>query len=185
MRRAPARATRALAAAAVLVCLAGRPAFAAEPPPAEHKHLLALLAVALVIFVAATPSEFGFYLPNGTAQPVIGWSWQAPLPPSNQDPKAVRPHRVVAGVDFLPDAVDARARWRLGYRYDRRYVFAGLAWGFDETSYGWSPEVGVKVLHLAEPGGIDPSLHLLVRGNIASQVSAFRGVTVLLGWNLY
>jgi len=50
-----------------------------------------------------------------------------------------------------------------------------------------SPELGVKFLHAEGPSksdGVDMSLHLLARAEIAPDAAAVRGVTVLLGWNL-
>jgi hypothetical protein len=137
-----------------------------------------LLLVALV-----APSELGAgYFPDRNPQPVIGWSWQLPLPPGQPEQRA---HRVVGGLDYLPDGGDTRVRGRVGYRYDRRHVFVGLAASLDHQGLGWSPEIGVKFLHLVEHDSIDPSLHLVIRGNIAPALDGLRSLSVLFGWNLY
>jgi hypothetical protein len=169
------------------LCLAARPAQATEhPQPGYERPLILVGAVVILVVALVAPSELGAaYFPARNPQPVIAWSWQVPLPPSEQGQQEPRGHRVVGGIDYLPDSGDTRVRGRLGYRYDRWHMFVGLAAALDHQGFGWSPEIGVKFLHHERPGPIDPSLHLVIRGNIPPAVDGLRGVSVLLGWNLY
>jgi hypothetical protein len=133
------------------------------------------------------PSEFGVAVPTVDASNskfVLGWSLQFPVSMLFPDPTT--DHRVVAGVDLLPQGGPSW-RGRLGYRYGSRHVFAGAGVGFDSSGANLSPELGVKFLHgesESRGGDIDLSLHLLARAEIASGSNPVRGVTVLLGWNI-
>jgi hypothetical protein len=144
----------------------------------------------LVILGFLLPADFGVAAPadGGRPQPVIGWSWQiAPELLSDRFPTELSHHRVVPAVDLLPRADGASWRGRLGYRYDRRHVFAGAGVGVDGSGVSLSPELGIKFLHSADGPryGADPSLHLLARAEIAPRSGELRGATVLLGWNVF
>jgi hypothetical protein len=132
------------------------------------------------------PSEFGAAV-SDPARPrlVIGWSWQIPLHLSPFS--ELEHHRLVPTVDLLPRADGASWRGRLGYRYDRNHVFGGAGVGVDNAGVNLSPELGVKFAQLLdEPrAGLEVSLHLLVRAEIAPESGHVRGATVLLGWNLF
>jgi hypothetical protein len=138
----------------------------------------AIIAMAALL----APSEFGATV--ASAEPrasrfVLGWSYQfAPDQRSR--------HRVVPSIDLLPGRNDVSWRGRLGYRYGRRHLFGGAGVGIDSAGVNLSPELGVKFLHLDKPyaDGIDPSLHLLIRADVAPESGRVRGGTVLLGWNV-
>jgi hypothetical protein len=128
------------------------------------------------------PSEVGATTSGvdpATRQLVLGWSYQFPADDRSR-------HRVVSSVDLV---VHDGAAWRgrLGYRYGRRHAFAGGGVGVDGSGLTLSPEIGVKFLHLAqeESDGIDASLHMLVRADVAPETGRIRAATILLGWNLY
>jgi len=132
------------------------------------------------------PSEFGAAA-SDPASPrlVIGWSWQIPL---HWSPfSELEHHRVVSTIDLLPRADGASWRGRLGYRYDRNHVFGGAGVGLDGVGVNLSPEIGVKFAQiLDEPrAGLEISLHLLARAEIAPESGRVRGATFLLGWNLF
>lgn len=147
------------------------------------------LLVLLVIVGAAIPSELGTATNDdlSAGRFDLGWAYQIP---THWDR-----HRIIGGVDhvFMPIGEVPRWRGRIGYRYDRRYLIAGLAASIDSDGFGWSPEVGIKFLHFKDPPPptshpevpTDPSLHLLVRANLAPALDRFRGVTVLLGWSIF
>jgi hypothetical protein len=128
------------------------------------------------------PSEVGVTTSGAdpaTRRLVLGWSYQFPADDRSR-------HRVVSSVDLV---VHDGAAWRgrLGYRYGRREAFAGGGLGVDGSGLTLSPEIGVKFLHLAQEqsDGLDASLHLLVRADVAPETGRIRAATILLGWNLY
>jgi hypothetical protein len=134
------------------------------------------------------PSEFGVVVPTedaSTSRFVLGWSLQFPVSMLFPDPTT--DHRVVAGVDLLPQG-GTSWRGRLGYRYGSRHVFGGAGVGLDGSGANLSPELGVKFLHGESESrggdGVDLSLHLLARAELASGSNPLRGVTVLFGWNI-
>ncbi|HEY6476500.1 MAG TPA: hypothetical protein VI456_07940 [Polyangia bacterium] len=156
-----------------------RPGGEVPPTPTSPGMVIGIVAVALLV-----PSEFGASIPTHDADAgtefVLGWAWQAPVPPS----EPASHHRIVAGIDYLPTADGNHVRSRIGYRYDRRHLFAGLAVGVEHQGFLWSPEIGAKLFNLAPASKpFSGSVHLLVRGDVAPRVDALRGVTVLLGWS--
>jgi hypothetical protein len=66
-------------------------------------------------------------------------------------------------------------------------VFGGAGVGLDGVGVNLSPEIGVKFAQiLDEPrAGLEISLHLLARAEIAPESGRVRGATFLLGWNLF
>ncbi len=127
------------------------------------------------------PSDVGLFVtPNGSPDFDVGWSWQIPITFSCHA-------RLTGSVEVLP--TDANViRGRFGYRYARRYFLAGFGGSFSGDGNTWSPEIGVQFAHW-RLGGADqrPSetenvAHLLVRTEFDSR---FRGVTILVGWNVF
>jgi hypothetical protein len=70
-------------------------------------------------------------------------------------------------------------RVRGGYRYVRRYAFAGLGGSVAYSGPTWSGEAGVRFA----PDHY-PSFHLLARAEVARRFDGLRGVAVLIGWDL-
>lgn len=173
------RLIRPLILGAFLICASARPAHASGHALNGLDAYAPLLAV-LVILGAAIPSEFGAFVPDRDAKFLLGWAWQVPLPMAPH-------HRIIGGVDYIFGDVADHARGRIGYRYDRRYLIGGVAAAFDNDGMSWSPEVGVKFLHFdADKDALaDPSLHVLVRANVAATFDRFIGLTILLGWSIF
>ena len=81
-------------------------------------------------------------------------------------------------------------RGRFGYRYARRYFLVGFGGSFSGEGDTWSPEVGVQFAHFRfgapDARGFETenenAAHLIVRTELNSR---FRGVTILLGWNVF
>jgi hypothetical protein len=179
---------RAALAAALWLCLSARPA-RASGHATNALGALAPLFVAMVVLGLIAPSEIGAIFPQPVAQNgadfALGWSWQIPIPVGHGQLADSR-HHLVGGVDYVPADDSSRVRGRIGYRYDRRYWFAGLAAGIDSNSFSWSPEIGVKFFNfLPADEAVSPSLHLLVRGDVAQGLDSLRSVAVLLGWSIF
>jgi hypothetical protein len=182
--RPPARRRiRSLLAAAVCLALltaAAAPARADEPqptvhaPPPEMSPWLLGLIVAGVILL---PSDIGLFVPGWGPDFALGWSYQYPFTPS-------RHHRLMVGLDLIPTSDSARWRMRGGYRFGYHYVIAGLTAAYarvhDERSDPtWSPEIGLR---LGPDRAAD--IHLLARAEIPVTFDGFRGVALLLGWDM-
>jgi len=175
------RRRRTLLLGLCLLCAVARPARASGHIGGTSDAYLPLYAL-LFILGAAAPSEIGAVVNDrgSDARFDLGWAWQIPMP------SALR-HRIIGGVDYLPTAESDRTRGRIGYRYSRQTLFAGAAAAFDHDGLSWSPEVGIKFLHrdMGKDPPVDLSLHLLVRADLAPRLNGFRGVSILLGWNLF
>lgn len=168
-----------IAAATVLAAVL---APAARAEACIDERTLALIAIGTVL----TPADVGVAWPvadASSARLVIGWSWQIPLTGGALDRNPGR-HRIVPELDLLPSTDGVALRGRLGYRYARRYLFAGAGAGIDGVGPNLSPELGVKFAHDDTPGDNGLSMHLLVRAEIAPE-SGVRAATILLGWNLF
>ncbi len=168
--RARRRARRAGCLALIgLAATAARPARASGhlPPICE----VCSFAIPALFF----PSELGVVV---TDAPHFGLGWSLQIP----DPEAME-HRLVAGVNVLPDGGAHDVQGRIGYRFAPGRVFAGLGLSFDRTRESWSPELGVNLLSRKTygPGG---GLHLLARAEIAPALNQLRGGSLLLGWTL-
>jgi hypothetical protein len=173
------RGRRIAAALGLLVAVSTEPCLAHGPDTAGA---IAIGAAALLV-----PCDTGVAVPADGSAPrfVLGWSWQLPVSALIQE-ENLR-HRIVLGVDWLPQ-VDSAWRGRAGYRYGRRTLFGGAGVGFGGAGTSLSPELGVKFLHLedSEPKNpIDASLHVLARADIAPDLGGVRGATLLVGWNLF
>ena len=129
------------------------------------------------------PSDIGLFVP-GNAGPEFdfGWSWQIPITWSCHG-------RLTGSIEVLP--TDANViRGRFGYRYARRYFLVGFGRSFSGDGDTWSPELGLQFAHslftTPDPRGFEneneTAAHLIVRTEFNSQ---FRGVTILLGWNVF
>jgi hypothetical protein len=170
----------------LLAALVGLPALASARP-AHANGGDAFLFSAFGLFA---PSDVGVAA-SDPANPrlAIGWSWQIPFPLFMTTPlrSELVHHRIVPAIDLLPQAGGASWRGRLGYRYDRSHAFVGAGVGADGAGVNLSPEVGVKFLQAAyEPDYcVEISLHLLARAEIAPESGHLRGVTFMLGWNLF
>jgi hypothetical protein len=164
----------------LLTVLAPAAAKADGPFVLDGKLILALGAAVLL------PSEVGVAIPTADASRsnlVLGWSWQFPIGAAfgGDTPH----HRLVAALDLLPHADGADGRGRFGYRYGRRWAFAGVGIGVDGAGGSLSPELGVRFAHAdSRDRDIDVSLHVLARAEITPE-SGVRGATILLGWNLF
>ena len=175
--------------AVVLLSLSARPAQASGHTTSGLEAVSPLFAILLVIGLVG-PSDLGAEIPahdpgDGT-QFVLGWSWQIPIPLTRNGEPSGSNHHFIGGFDYLPQSSDGHFIGRFGYRYDRSRLIAGLTAAFGHTRGDWSPEIGVKLIHLFEPyPPLDPSLHLLARANIAFGLDRFDGVTVLLGWSFF
>jgi len=138
--------------------------------PAE----IAVIGAGLVI-----PSETGVLIDSGTHF-VLGWSWQVPFTPSLR-------HRIVGGVNWVPGADEHRWGGRVGYRLRASdSIVAGMGVAFDHAATTWSPELGIRVPphhQIDEP--FDPSLHVIVRGDVALRVNRLQGMTLLFGWTFF
>jgi hypothetical protein len=172
---APRRTKRLIA---TIVCLgaiaANAPARAGVPPPEEDSPLKAALIVAGVILL---PSDIGVFLPGWGPDFTLGWSYQLAFTPN-------RRHRLMVGLDLIPTSDSERWRMRGGYRYAYDHFLAGLTVAYareHDTSSDttWSPEIGVRF----GPQGL-PFGHLLARAEIPIALDGFRGVALLLGWDL-
>jgi len=129
------------------------------------------------------PSDAGLFVPaSGAPEFDVGWSWQIPITFSCRG-------RLTGGVELLPTGPDL-VRGRVGYRYARRYFLAGFGASFSGSGNSWSPEIGVQFAHgrIGSPPSeygekeSENVAHLLVRGEFDSQ---FRGLTILLGWDVF
>ncbi len=166
--------------AAVLVAalLPAVPAYAEYHPSSSDEALFTAGAVVAVL----APGDVGV-LVSGTdpsiARFVLGWSWQLPLPLHDGGR-----HRIVPSFDLLPQA-DPSWRVRVGYRYSRRYLFAGAGLDVAGSQASVAPELGAKFAHWGDHDDvISPSLHIITRAEIDPSSGDLRGVAILLGWNL-
>jgi hypothetical protein len=149
----------------------------------RYEHPAAILGgVAFML----SPSEAGMtaaWNPDpSTSGLVLGWSYQVAL--DERQPR----HRIVPSVDLLVSQREGASwRGRLAYRYGWRHAFGGAGIGIDAAGVGWSPELGVRFAHLdvGDDAEIDPSLHLLVRADVAPDFGRVRGGTLLVGWTIY
>jgi hypothetical protein len=139
------------------------------------------LIVAVGAVAALAPSDLGVVVPTAApslARFLLGWSWQIPLEHELR-------HRLVPSADLLLRG-GAAWRGRLGYRYAGPHAFAGAGVALDRAAMSLSPELGVRFAHAdSHPIVTDTSLHLLARADIAPESGRVRGVTVMLGWNLF
>ena len=122
------------------------------------------------------PSETGAQVTSGGGRFVLGWSWQVPLGSDR--------HRVVAGVNLVPEGGPHDVGLRLGYRYADRNVLGGVGMAHDGAGFTWSLELGVRGKPLSF--GLIPELlvpHVLVRGEISSALAYVRGGSLLVGWS--
>ncbi len=180
---------RAAIAAALLLSLAARPAFASGHT-AEHMYDLdSPVPAPVVIMGLFAPSEIGVVFPHDSQQTVefvLGWSWQVPIPTISSNDLLASRHHLAGSVDYVPADAGPHVRGRVGYRYDRRHWFAGLAVEHAGNGLGWSPEVGVKFFNFRPAiQTVSPSLHILVRADVATGLDSFRDVVVLFGWSVF
>ena len=82
------------------------------------------------------PSETGAQVTSDGGRFVLGWSWQVPLGSDR--------HRVVAGVNLVPEGGPHDVGLRLGYRYADRNVLGGVGMAHDGAGFTWSLELGVR-----------------------------------------
>jgi hypothetical protein len=95
-------------------------------------------------------------------------------------------HHLAGSVDYVPADAGPHLRGRVGGRYDRRHWFAGPAVEHAGNGLGWSPEVGVKFFNFrAATQTASPSLHVLVRADVATGLDSLRDVVVLFGWSVF
>lgn len=121
------------------------------------------------------PSELGVIV---TDAPHFGLGWSLQIP----DPEA-KEHRLVVGLNVIPDGGPHDVQGRVGYRFAPGRIFGGLGISFDHTQETWSPELGVNLVSRKTygPGG---GLHILARAEIDPELSQLRGGSLLLGWTL-
>jgi hypothetical protein len=134
--------------------------------------------VAVGTAAAVLPSETGVLI-DRRAYFVLGWSWQIPLTASFR-------HRIVTGVNWVPVSTEHRWGGRVGYRFVVSDFIAGGGVAFDRAAVTWSPELGIKLppnRHGEEQ--FDPSLHVIVRGDLALELNRLRAMTVLCGWTFF
>jgi hypothetical protein len=130
------------------------------------------------------PSDAGVFIPaSGGPEFEFGWSWQVPISLSCNA-------RFTGSVELIPSDANV-VRGRFGYRYARRYFLVGFGGSFSGDGNTWSPEVGVQFAHWRLEGfdrrynktdQYANVAHLLARTEFNSR---FRGVTILLGWNVF
>ena len=132
-----------------------------------------VLTVGVPLFLI--PSEVGARIIDGRGQFVLGWSGQLPIREH---------HHIIGGLTLDPSGGSHLLEARVGYRYGGLGpLFGGLGLGLDGTGLTWSPELGVNLVpfqEISKSGGV----HILVRGEVAPELSQFRAVTVLLGWTI-
>lgn len=159
-------------AAALLVA---RPA-AADP---NYDRLVSFGVLALI-----APAHVGADVSPDASAPtrgVVGWSYQIPIKTQYDDDALNSPHGLVFGGDVLfHGGVDGRGR--VGYRYSTYRWFGGAGVSVTGTGATLSPEVGVKFAHFSD--GKRPSLHVLVRGEVAPTLAKTPTATIAFGWNL-
>jgi hypothetical protein len=169
---------------------------AAALAPAGRAHADAFGDAVAVVGGVLAPADVGVTVPRpdlGTAGPVIAWSVQIPLAFQASGPSLswpASPHRIVPEIELLPHVGAVSWRGRLGYRYAGRTLIAGAGASVDGPNMSLSPELGLKFAHafngrFADDIGIDLSMHLLARAEIAPESGHLRGVTFMLGWNLF
>jgi hypothetical protein len=127
------------------------------------------------------PSEAGVTVSSAETSFIFGWSAQLPFAGDALS------HRGVADLSFVVRSSGVSSvRARLGYRYGGRHVFGGAGVGIESAGITASPELGVKFAHAdhAYTDGIDTSLHLLARADVAPSTRHL-STTILLGWNLF
>ena len=167
---------------AVIPCLAALAASGpahADPQPLDQTHPVVVAFV--VVAIMALPSDIGLFVPHDlpggppSANPdaVLAWSWQIPFTES-------RRHRALIGLDWIPTSKAERARGRLGYRYANKNLIAGAAVAYAGGDTTWSPELGLR---FGPERRAD--IHLLARAEIPVAVDGFRGVALLLGWDMF
>ena len=132
-----------------------------------------------IAFGIIFPTEVGSFVSGSGANFVFGWSWQIPLSLDLHS-------RIAGGVDLALGSDEHPLRGRVGYRYGGHYLFAGLGGSFAHDGNALSPELGVKVLHWPkENSASENAFHLLARAEIDPSFERLRGVTLLLGWNVF
>jgi hypothetical protein len=150
---------------------ASGPARADTPQaPLEETHPVVVVLIAFGILVM--PSDIGFFTSSQGPDFTLAWSWQVPVTES-------RRHRVLIGLDWIPTSKAATARGRLGYRYANKNLIAGLALAYAQGDTTWSPELGLR---FGPERRAD--VHLLARAEIPVAFDGFRGVALLLGWDM-
>jgi hypothetical protein len=174
---------------ALLLSLAARPAFASGHSEEHMYDLDSPVPAPVVILGLFAPSEIGVVFPHDSQQTVelaLGWSWQVPIPTISSNDLLASRHHLAGGVDYVPADAGPHLRGRVGYRYDRRHWFAGPAVEHAGNGLGWSPEVGVKFFNFrAATQTASPSLHVLVRADVATGLDSLRDVVVLFGWSVF
>lgn len=149
--------------------LAAIPATARGGPAPSTDRVVSMVTLAVLL-----PSEFGMYLALPGADFLFGWAWQLPLATN---------HRFVGSVSVLPGADDVHVRGRVGYRYSRRYGFAGVGMGIADAVPTFSPEIGARFrLGSSNELGAGIFPYLTARGDLVPELQA---VSVLVGWSLY
>jgi len=168
------RAARPIVIAACLVALAASPARAGDAPP-EEDHPVAIAVIGLALFLL--PSDIGVFVPTAGLDFALGWSYQIAFTPN-------RRHRFMVGLDLIPTSDSEVYRMRGGYRYAYGRLIAGLtaAYTTDKDKHSdptWSPELGVRL-------GRErfAFAHMLARAEIPMAFDGFRGVALLLGWDM-
>ncbi|HMF40453.1 MAG TPA: hypothetical protein VKQ32_07155 [Polyangia bacterium] len=169
---APRCARSGLTALAIVGLLwSARPARAAAGDEPSTGKKVAAVTAAVVLLIA--PSEIGAFFPDDHAQFDLGWSSQVPVSPT------LDRHRIAGGIDWTPWAPQDHVRGRIGYRYVRRYMFGGLGGSIAYSGPAWFGEAGVRFApdHFV-------SFHLLARAEIAPAFDDFRGLAILVGWDM-
>jgi hypothetical protein len=161
---------RLIAIAVCLAALAASGPARADAPPADETHPVA--ATLIVFGILVMPSDIGFFVSNQGPDPALAWSWQIPVTES-------RRHRVLIGLDWIPTSKTEGARGRLGYRYANKNLIAGAALAYARGDTTWSPEIGLR---FGPERRAD--VHLLARAEIPVAFDGFRGVALLLGWDM-
>jgi len=125
------------------------------------------------------PSETGA-LVDGGPQFILGWSWQVPFTPSFR-------HRIVGGINWIPGVDERRWGGRVGYRIlANDSILAGMGVAFDHAATTWSPELGIRFPpHRHWDTQFDPSLHVIVRADVAPRVNRLQGISALFGWTFF
>jgi hypothetical protein len=147
-------------------------------PAAAHGDYGAIALIGAGALVM--PAHVGADIPAtdaSQARVVVGWSYQLPL----DGWKGAPHHRAVLGGDLLLGG-GVNGRGRVGYRYATHWLFGGAGVAVSGAGLTLSPEVGVKFAHFTK--GEPPSLHLLVRGDIAPDFQRAHAATIVVGWNL-
>jgi hypothetical protein len=153
----------------------------AARPAAADPDFDRLISFGVLVLIA--PAHVGADVSPDASAPtrgVVGWSYQIPIK-TPYDDILNSSHGLVFGGDVLFHG-GVNGRGRVGYRYTTYRLFGGAGVSVTAAGATLSPEIGVKFGHFSD--GKRPSLHVLVRGEVAPNLAKTPTATIAFGWNL-